>query len=227
MVRAIRVLTIPASGEGDDRADAALTEVRGQFLAVRGAAVHVAVVSRRRHAAVADFTCRTRLAQRGVADEHAEAGREGGDLCLRVGRRDIVHRDAALGTETLARELGHALVRPVAGSEVEDRGPVVREVFRERAAGARGFRGEIVRRRVHGGVEGIAPDDLVKMRRRYRAGTYQRVQTVDDELRATEAHHLQHSLAGTMLHEECKGESFPLHLGRNEMLPSVKIESLQ
>lgn len=154
------------------------------------------------------------LPQRGVSNEHAESRRKGGDLCLRIGRWDIVHRDAAIGPETLAHELGHALVGPIAGPEVQDRGPVVGEIFRERAAGARGVRGEIVGRRVHGSVEGIPSDDLVQMRRRYGAGVDQRVYAVNDELRAAETQHLQH-LSGAMLREKRQGESFPLHIGRN------------
>src|SRR5262249_50293880 len=146
----------------------ALAEALGQFLAVRSSTVHVAVVSGLGHAAVAYLTHVGLGACCGVSNEHTEAGLEGGNLGRRIGRWYIVHRDAAVGAETLAHELGHAPVRSIAGSEVQDRGPVVREILAEGAARTRRVCDEIVIRRVHGTVERVPSDDLVKMRRRYQ-----------------------------------------------------------
>lgn len=70
-----------------------------------------------------------------------------------------------------------------------------------------------MRRGVHRGVEGIAPNDLVQVRRGDHAGVDQGVQAVDDELRALEAQH-RHYLAGAMLREERYDEGLPLHRGR-------------
>lgn len=41
----------------------------------------------------------------------------------------------------------------------------------------------------HGGVEGVAADDLVQVGGGDYAGVYEGVQTVDDELRTLEAEH--------------------------------------
>jgi hypothetical protein len=41
---------------------------------------------------------------------------------------------------------------------------------------------------------------LVEMRRWYGARIHKRIDTVDDELRATEPHHGYHALATAMLH---------------------------
>lgn len=70
-----------------------------------------------------------------------------------------------------------------------------------------------MRRWVHRGVEGVAPHDLVQVRRGDHAGVDQGVESVDDELRALETQH-RHSLAGAMLREERYDEGLPLHRGR-------------
>ncbi len=51
VVGAVRVLTVPARGEGDDRTDAARAEALGQRLAIGGRAVYLAPISGFGHAA--------------------------------------------------------------------------------------------------------------------------------------------------------------------------------
>lgn len=164
MVRAICILAVPAGWERNNRTYAALAHLSRQGLAVRSTAVDVAIVARGRHAPVADLGCLAWGGRRGVSDQHAEAGRESRDLLTRSRRRDVVHGDSAIGAETLADELRHSSVRAVAGPEIQDRRPVVGEVLRESAARARRRRREIVRRRVHRCVEGVASDDLMQVR---------------------------------------------------------------
>lgn len=136
VVHAVRVLAIPARGEGDDRPDSADTEPRGQELTVRGGAVEVVVVPRGRHAAVAHLGCRAGGGRRGVPDEHAEAWCECGyvDGCVRRG--DVVDGYATICRQSFACVLRYAFVRPVACPEIENCGPVVGEVLGECAAGA-------------------------------------------------------------------------------------------
>jgi len=138
-----------------------------------------------------------------VADCHAEAGLEGRDLAV----GEVV--DGLFAVRGRVAEAvadgADALVGAVAGLEEEDGGSVVREVFGWGAAGAGCGCGHVVGGRVHGGVEGVAADDLVEMGRRRHAGVdeaggvsdggvasvkkgaHLRVETVDDELSAREA----------------------------------------
>lgn len=224
VVGAVGVLPVPAGRERDDRSDAAVAEAARQRLAVGRAAVDVGVVARARHAAVADLGRVARARERRVADQHPEARLERRHRRRPVRRRDVVHRDAAVGAEALARELRDAAVRAVARAEVEHRRPVVGEVLREGAAGAGGLARQVVGRRVHGRVERVAPDDLVQVGRGDGAGGYEGVETVDDELRAAEAHHRHRTLAVPALHEEEEGEGFPLHFG--VLVPTVVGEEL-
>ena len=85
--------------------------------------------------------------------------------------------------------LRHALVGAIARLEVEVRRPVVREVLAKRARRAGRLDGGVVLDRRHGGVEGVAADDLVDVRRLDHPWSHQGIQTLDDELRALEPHH--------------------------------------
>ena len=129
---------------------------------------------------MADLGVLPRLVACGVSDEHAETRLEGCDIDAYVVWGDVVDSDAPVSAETEVRKLTHALVRAVAGSEVQDGGPVVGQVFGEGAASACRLLDEIVRCRVHGRVERVAPDDLVEMRRGDRAGAHERIETFDD-----------------------------------------------
>ena len=64
--------------------------------------------------------------------------------------------------------LRHALVRPVPGLEVQVRGPVVREILRERTRGAVRHGRDILSR--HRSVERVAANDLMDVGTRYGAG---------------------------------------------------------
>lgn len=63
--------------------------------------------------------------RRRVARQHAEAGLEGRDLALAIVGGDVVHCDPAVAPQPFGNELRDPAVRPVAGLEVQDRGPVV------------------------------------------------------------------------------------------------------
>ena len=65
--------------------------------------------------------------------------------------------------------------------------------------------------RVHGDVERVAADDLVKVRRGGRAWVDEGVETFDDELGALESHHGHLALGEDALEEEGGGEGFPVH----------------
>ncbi len=216
VVRTVQVLAIPASRKGDSRPNPTLAGLGGKRGGVRScagcAAARAAGVVLLHVAAVAQLALLALgLAQGGVADEHAEARLEGGHGRLPVVRRDVVDGDAADGADADVGELGHAPVGAVAGAEVQHRRPVVGEVLGERAARAGRVGDQVVaRRRVHARVERVAAHDLVHVRRRHRARVYQRVEALDDELRAAEPDHL---LGGGCLREERDGQGFPIHFG--------------
>jgi len=201
MVRTVRVLSVPAGGERDDGTDAAGTHLVRQGLAVGGAAVDVAIVASSGHAAVADLASGAGALSGGIADEHAEAGLESRHLLLGVGGGDIVDGDTTVSTQTLAHELRHPLVGPVACTEVQHRRPVVREVLGEGAARARRRRGQVMRSRVHGRVERVPAHDLVQVRRRRETRVHEGVETVHDKPGALEPHH-RHRLGGAVLREQ-------------------------
>lgn len=103
---------------------------------------------------------------------------------------------------------------PVSRAEVHDGGPVIAKVVGEGAGGAgRGGGWVVAGGRVHGDVEGVAADDLVEVRGGGRAGVDEWVETLDDQLRALEAHHGHLALGedADALEEEGGGEGFPVH----------------
>lgn len=61
--------------------------------------------------------------------------------------------------------------------EEEDGGPIVGEVFGWCARGACRFLSDIMGGRIHGGIEGVAADDLMQMHRRHHAGVDQARET--------------------------------------------------
>lgn len=125
----------------------------------------------------------------GVSNEHPETGLEGSDFCFSVIRGDVIYGYSTVTTQTGAHKLWDAFVGAVTGAEEKHSGPVVGEVVREGAAGAGGFGGEVVGSWVHGGVKGVTTNDLVKVRGWDGAWRDKRVETVDYQLRALEAHH--------------------------------------
>jgi len=89
--------------------------------------------------------------------------------------------------------------------EEENGGPVVGEVLGEGACGAASPLADVA---VHGGVEGVAADDLVEMGRRDRAGLDDRVEALNAQRRAAEPQ------SGLRRGGDREGEPERLHLGR-------------
>ncbi len=190
-------------GKRYDGTNATRARRLGEGNGVRALALNTGTFARRRHAAVAHLlrVGASSRSQRRIADEHAEAGLEGCDLSLPIVWGNIIHEDAAVGLDSLAGELRDAPVGAVAGAKIENRRPVVGEIFRESAASTRGGCRQVVCRRVHRGVEGVAADDLMEVGCRHKAGIDQRVYPISSQLRATEAHHRE-ELAGAMPHQK-------------------------
>lgn len=116
-------------------------------------------------------------------------GLEGSGLGLPVIGRVVVHSQATiLAPQAEVGQLRDPLEGAVASSEVESRGPVVGEVIGVGARGARGQGAGVVGPRRHGGVERVAPRDLVDVGRRHRARLDKGVETLDGELGALESH---------------------------------------
>ena len=94
--------------------------------------------------------------------------------------------------------------------EEHDGRPVVGQILLEGAGCAGGLAGQVVSLRIHGDVEGVSSDDLMKMGSVLLARVDDRVNTVDDELRTSKSKHV---LCGSILREERRGgESCPLHV---------------
>ncbi len=74
------------------------------------------------------------------------------------------------------------MVAAVGVLEEHDGGPVVGHILGEAAGRAGGHAGWVIRVRVHGRVEGVTSDDLVKVGSVEQAGVDQGVGTLDDEL---------------------------------------------
>jgi len=91
------------------------------------------------------------------------------------------------------------MVPAVLGLEEHDGSPVVGKILNEGAGRASGLGGEIVLGGVHGNVERVTTDNLVKMGGVEHAGVDNGVDTVDDELRARESKHV---LASDVLRKE-------------------------
>jgi len=105
------------------------------------------------------------------------------------------------------------VVCAVLGLVEHDGGPVVGLVLLERARRARRLGRQIVGLGVHGDVERVSTDDLVQVWRVGLAGVDQRVDTVDDELGAREAQHVE--LGRGILRQQRGGsEGCQLHRGK-------------
>lgn len=209
--------------------------MRREILLIGIGAINVRGVAGARHTAVADFVVGEGGGGCGVADEHAEAGAEGGDGGDGGGYvggvvaddGDVVDCDAAFAFEAVGDELGDAVEGAVTGAEVEDRGPVVAEVFGEGAGCAGGEGGEVVGGMGHVWLEGVAADDLVEVGGGDGGWGDEGVEAVDDELGALEAEHGgEGGLGGCQREEGEKGEDQgeegrEVHggwLGRGEMV---------
>jgi hypothetical protein len=106
----------------------------------------------------------------GISDEHAEAGLEGCYFAPAIYSRRVVNRlTAGSAFEPDIAFLGNSMEAPVLCAEEEDGGPVVGEVLRECASRARCSRGNVVNIGVHGGIESIPTDYLVKVGTEYLA----------------------------------------------------------
>lgn len=129
MVRAVQILAVPTGRKGDDRTYAADTGLRRKCLGVRASTIDIAIVSFRRHTAMAHLAIRARSFRCGVSNKHTEARPEGGDIPVVGSGRDVVYRNSAITLQTLVGELRYALECSVTGSEVHNGGPVVRKVL--------------------------------------------------------------------------------------------------
>lgn len=99
-------------------------------------------------------------------------------------------------------------VRSVLGLEEHDRSPVVRLVL-DKAAGSALRKCGRVLGWVHGDVESITPNNLVKMGSVLHAGVDERICSFDDKLRARKS---QHILSGGIVRKSCSGnDGSPLH----------------
>lgn len=123
---------------------------------------------------------------------------EGGSLAA----GNIVKVETTLVNELSLRatvaDLGDTLVGSVLGLVEHDGGPVVGLVFLE-CARCTGGGGQIMDLRVHGDVQGVTTDQLVKMRSVLHAGVDQGVDSVNDQLGACESQHRVSKLGGGIL----------------------------
>lgn len=159
MVRRIQVHPVPALREayvGHDARRARLRRHRARAGRARAQRRQAGEGQRALARAVAA------RARRGVADQHAEAGRERGDRAAVV-RVGVVHRDAAgAALEAAVGHLRDAVEAAVAGAEEERLRPVIGEVVGKGAGAAGGLRGEVV---VDGVGEPVAAAELVQVAR--------------------------------------------------------------
>ena len=218
VVGGVEVLAVPAGGEDDGLTHHLAGRVGGDVDGVGAGAGGTAdklVVVGRGPATVADAALVNLggVGFGGVARDHAEALLEGrgpaaGDV---VDVKTAVVDELALGT-AVAR-LPDAVVRAVLVLEEHDGRPVVGLVLGEGARGAGGLAGKIVAIGVHGDVERVTTDDLVKMGREEHARVDDGVDTVDGQLRASKS---EHALGGGILRQERHGGEGrgQLHLGK-------------
>ena len=180
VVRAVDVLAVPTRRERHGRANPTSAEACGECLRVCARAGRAAAVVFRPQAAVTQLLLHALLlTQSGIADEHPEAGLKGRDCRLAIVRGDVVNGDTAVGPESDVGELANPTICSVAGAEVQDGRPVVREVFGKGAAGAGRVLDEVVGSRVHAGVQRVSSHDLVDMRRDSDSRVDQRVDSAD------------------------------------------------
>lgn len=111
---------------------------------------------------------------------------------------------------TAVADLRDTDVASVLVVEEHDCCPVVRKVLLECARCASGQSCEVVLDWVHGDVEGVSSNDLVKMRRVQHTRIDDWVGTLDNELRTREPEHV---LSSRILRKQSDGgECGPLHL---------------
>jgi hypothetical protein len=137
---------------------------------------------------------------------------EGRDLAAGdvVDIKTAIVDELALGASVSG--LGNADVAAVLVLEEHDGGPVVGLVLYEAARCALGLLGDILRR-IHGDVEGVSSNDLMKMGGELHAGVDKGIRPLNNQLRACKPEHA--SLGGGLLREERgrnSSKSSPLHL---------------
>ena len=238
VVRGVEGLAVPASGESDGHTPATAAGLLGESGGVAASARSAAegrllVVVLASVAELAGDLLGVSVGS--IADEHAEAlikldlrlihvnnsdinvletyGLEGRDLVRSPVASDVVHGHASLDlSETKIGKDGNVLEGSIAGTEVEVGSPVVREILGERASRAGRVSGWVEAGGVHGSVERVTADDLVHMRSREGTGVDERVDAVQRELRASEAHQL---LADSQLSGRKSDERLEHHLDLN------------
>ena len=200
----IEVLAIPARRKDDSRSDAARTVLVGQFrsiFCVAGCEAFPVL-----QASMAD-ACAIGLFGHGITRNHAEPRLEGRHLVVLRRIRHVVHRHATVLLEPHVGELGHTLKRTILGRfEVQRGSPVVAEVFAvcaRRASRALGrikdlwFHLQSVSEGLPYGsgscyckIEGVSSDNLMREWRGSLTGIYQRISSLNSELRAGEPEHI-------------------------------------
>lgn len=158
VVLRVEVLAVPALREADVDHDARRARLLGH-----GAIAHRPALDRReaRVRPGAVYGAFPGRARHGVADEHAEAGLEGGHGAAIVGVRVIDGDAAGAVLEADVGDLVDAVVAAVAGVEKERGRPVVGEVLGEGAGAAGGLRGDV--REFEIIVQAVATVELVEV----------------------------------------------------------------
>jgi len=196
----IDVLSVPAGWEEDVGSDTTSTVLLGEVDGVQGTSSGVGVRVVAGHARTEASECQSpglsrvgvgiaELANHGVSDDHTEALGWSGHLDAAGPAVDnwlnVVGGDSSFGAASV--EVGllwDSEVRAVPGFEVQDGGPVVREVLLEPTGGT-GRRSGDVHSNGHAQVEGITTDNLMDVRRNL-TWSDQRVRSLSHELSAWE-----------------------------------------
>lgn len=193
VVWGIEIFAIPARWEEDVGANTTVTFLLGELNGI------VVATTRRRHVrgvrkagalpapegkSISFRACgvdpRVTSSEHWVSSDHAETLGGSSDFAI-VRWLDVVYRHAAVrATDCVVGHLRYPNKATIGMLEVHDSGPVVGAILLELAACTGGGLGK-VETRIHGQIEGIPTDDLMKMRR-YLAWCDQGVKPLCHEL---------------------------------------------
>jgi len=116
-------------------------------------------------------------------------GFEGGHICHTVVWRDVVNSNPSILFQSTIRKLCNTLISSVTGSIIHNSGPIITEILTESTARAIRSRWQIVFHRLHGCVEGVPSNDLVRVWRADDSQTDERIEALYYQLGACEAKH--------------------------------------